>query len=124
MPQHTPRQPFPVGDIENGQWVQVKKTLTPEVEWLNYEDLTVSSTALKLTYNNHGHNTVRIFVETDGVRFRLDGGVPTATSGLLAPVNSTIELESAEEVFDFRAIRVTNDATLRVQYGRVLMVPR
>ena len=115
------RQPYPVGDIENGQWVQVRKQPLEEVDWLNYEDLTVSSTVLGLTYNDAGFDRAFITVETDSVRFRLDNGAPpSATSGQLAPVNTSIELEGVREIQDFRVVRVSSDATLRVHYGRVI----
>ena len=123
MPQHTPRQPFPVGDIEKGQWVQIRSNLVESVDWLDYEDLTVSSTALALTRNDQGFDRATITVETDAIRFKLNGDVPTAALGVLVAASSAIELESAAEIKDFRVIRVTNDATLRVHYGRVVRMP-
>ena len=114
------RQPYPVGDLSNGQLVQVSREPVSEVDWMDYEDLTVSSTVLTLTRNDNGFDVVRALVETDAIRFRLDGEVPTATSGITVAAGALIELDSAQEVRHFRVIRVTNDATLRVQYGRLV----
>ena len=120
---HRDRQHFPVGDIEKGQWVQIRSNLVESIDWLDYEDLTVSSTALALTRNDQGFDRATITVETDAVRFKLTGDVPTAALGVLVAASSAIELESASEIKDFRVIRVTNDATLRVHYGRVVRMP-
>ena len=119
---HTNRQPFPVGDIEKGQWVQIRNAPVEWIDWLDYEDLTVSSTALGLTKNDNNFDRVVITVETDAVRYKLTGDVPTATSGILLAVGGAIELDSFREIKDFRVIRVTNDATLRVHYGRLVRV--
>ena len=117
---HTNRQHFPVGDTENGQWVQIRTAPVEWVDWLDYEDLTVSSTALGLTKNDNNFDRVMITVEVDAIRFKLDGNVPTAALGVLVAAASAIELESAREIKDFRVIRVTNDSTLRVHYGRTV----
>lgn len=113
------RMPYPTGDLEHGERVQVTKSPVEEVDWLAYEDLTVSSTALSLTYNDNGYDRASIVVETDAVRFRLDNGnVPTATSGMIITAGTGIELDSAKEIRDFRVIRANLDATLRVHYGK------
>lgn len=117
---HTNRQHFPVGDTEKGQWVQIRNAPVEWVDWLDYEDLTVSSTALGLTKNDNNFDRVMITVEVDAVRFKLNGDVPTAALGILLAVGGIIELDSFREVKDFRVIRVTNDSTLRVHYGRVV----
>lgn len=114
------RQPYPVGDLSNGQWVQVKKAPLDTIDWMDYEDLTVSSTVLALTRNDNGYDAARILVETDSIRFRLDGGVPSATSGIAVTAGTMIELDSAKEITEFRVVRVTTDVTLRVQYGRLV----
>ena len=46
-----------------------------------------------------------ISVETAQIRYRVDGGAPTTTIGHVADIGDTIELESAEELVNFKAIR-------------------
>lgn len=84
----------------------------------NYEPLTISSTAVPLTAAEYlGYNQALVTVETDAVRYRIDGTDPTATEGHLAIVGSVIVLESLDEITNFNAIRVTTDATIRVSYS-------
>lgn len=58
-----------------------------------------------------------ITVETDSIRIYMDGTAADA-SGHLIVANSIVELFGANQIRNFRAIRVTSDATLRVSYGR------
>ncbi len=91
----------------------------------NFETLTVSSTALPVTESKRvpGANLAAcryLFctVETDAVRYRLDGTAPTATVGHLVQVGQNIEIHGEENVQNFRVIRVTTDATVQVSFGR------
>ena len=91
----------------------------------DFETLTVSSTALPVTESKRvpGANIGRcryLFctVETDQVRYRLDGGAPTATVGHLVSVGQNIEVHGEENVQNFRIIRVTADATVPMSFGR------
>lgn len=56
-------------------------------------------------------------LETDNVRFRLTGKAPGPSSHL-AQVGDSIELNGARNLRNFRAVRVTANANLRVSYGR------
>lgn len=55
-------------------------------------------------------------VEDDQLRFWFDGDGATART-LVSP-GQTIELDGLTDIRNFRAIRVTGDATLRVHYAR------
>ena len=80
-----------------------------------YESITVSTTAVGITDSvRSGRDRALITVETDEVRFRSDGPAPTASEGHLVSAGDSIILESAQELVNFKAIRVTTDATLKV----------
>ena len=90
---------------------------TSEVEFFDQESLTVSSTSVGLTNRQNDADYALITVETDQVRWNLTGIVATATDHL-ASVADIIELEGSANIRNFRALRVTADAALRVSYGR------
>lgn len=80
-----------------------------------YESIAVSTAAVGITDSvRSGRDRALITVETDQIRFRSDGTAPTASEGHLVDAGSSIILESAEELVNFKAIRVTTDATLKV----------
>lgn len=58
-----------------------------------------------------------ITVETDQIRYRLDGTDPDATTGHLLNVGDALYLNSEDDIRKFRAIRVTNSATIQVSYA-------
>lgn len=114
------RQSYPVGDTEHGQVVQLDSPINTQenpISWDAFEQLTVSSTALGLT-SPGGRNYAILIPEAAAVRFRLDGGVPTATVGFPLEVGDQLILDSADELRDFRVIRRDGtDCTLNIQYG-------
>ena len=91
------------------------------------ETLTIGGTAVGLTVAIYAPATAVapqqpasyavITVEGDQVRFWPTGD-PTATLGILLNVNDMVELHGVNEIRTFRAIRVTNNATLQVAYAR------
>lgn len=98
-----------------------------------HEAITVDNTSggKSLTASNYrqtliGNNVVQnrdaeralITVETDQIRWTYDGTAPTSTVGHLAEAGDAIELLGYENIVKFRAIRVTNNATIRVTYDR------
>lgn len=95
---------------------------------MDYEAITVSSTALGFTATKllqtdaafSGFKQARkafLTLETDQIRFTLDGATtPTSTVGHLLAVGDTLVLNGVEELQRFKAIRVTNDASLKVTY--------
>ena len=58
-----------------------------------------------------------ILVETAPIRYWLDGGVPTATEGILLNVGDVCILESAAEIAGFKCIAVDASATLQISYS-------
>jgi hypothetical protein len=84
-----------------------------------YEAITVSSTAIGFTASNMDSPRCRavfITVESDQIRFRIDGTDPTSSEGHLVNAGSNITLVNEHDIHKFKAIRVTTDATLRVTY--------
>jgi|SRR3990167_966886 len=91
----------------------------PLFEWRDFETITVSSTAVRLTeVLANSADIVLLSLETDRIYYRLDGQVPTATVGHMMNVGDVIKLIGFWEINQFRAIRVSVDATLRASYGQ------
>lgn len=85
----------------------------------DYEAIAVSSTAVGLTNATYmvGHETLALItVETDSIRWRADGEDPTATDGLLLPAGYSISIAGKLVLNNFKMIRVTGDASVKVQY--------
>ena len=83
-----------------------------------YEAVTVSSTAIGITKALRiDHNYAFITLETDEVRYRVDGTDPTASEGHKLSPGDTLTLEGGNAIRNFRAIRVTSDATIRISLG-------
>lgn len=86
-----------------------------------FEQVTVDAAVggKSLTAATYGNSQkASITVETAQIRFRTDGGVPTATVGHLADADDLIELESAEDIANFRAIRTgATSAVISVTYS-------
>lgn len=78
-----------------------------------FKSLTVSNTAIGITPPT-GMSYAYITVDDDSIRYRIDGGDPTTVLGHLALSGDVIELQNADEIRNFRAIRVSNDAILQV----------
>lgn len=120
------RQSYPVGDSEYGQLVQATKSLPVHVSestptWTNFSSIVVSTLVVNLGISRLSNNRATITVETNPIRFTLDGSAPTASLGHLASAGDIIELQSAEEVREFQAIRQgAADATLMVTFGQVI----
>lgn len=88
------------------------------------ESITVSNTAIgftaaKIKHESNGsiHPREAVFVvETDAIRFRVDGTDPDASTGHLVQAGSTIKIIGETDMRAFKAIRVTTDAALFVHY--------
>jgi len=87
-----------------------------------YEPITVSDVAVGFTpsvYNPTGHTAKVAFVTVEGaqIRYRYDGGTPTATEGHLVSPGDTFIVQGFKNIQNFKAIRTGSaDATLRVTY--------
>jgi hypothetical protein len=55
-------------------------------------------------------------VLTDSIYYTLDGSTPSSTVGFSAGAGDYIELDSFQRVKEFRAIRVTGDASIEALY--------
>ncbi len=93
-----------------------------------YEAIPVSNTAIGFTTATYAPTTYgpahRAFVtvETDQIRWTCDGSTtPTNEIGHLANVGDAIEIEGIKNVANFKAIKVTNNASLKVSYSRFRM---
>ncbi len=116
--------PPPIGNRRYGQATfltgsaAVIPVNTGDVDWRDFETLTVSTTALQITEAIRDFDRAYITVESQIVRYRVDGGVPTATVGIRLGVDDILELHGKGEVEKFRVIRQdASDATVRVTVG-------
>ena len=93
------------------------------IQPFGYEDITVAATSKALTaatYSNGDY--ARIKVEGGAVRFRLDGGAPTASVGEALEIGAVLELFGTREISQARFIRRdATSATLRVHYATSLV---
>lgn len=90
----------------------------------DYESILVSSTAIGLTAAKRNPTdeaaAERVFctVETESIRYRIDGPNPLATEGHLVTSGQKIELLGSNALRNFKAIAVAGDATLKVTFAR------
>jgi len=81
-------------------------------------DATVKTLADAIT---NKHSRAWVAVEGAAIRSKTDGGNPSATDGIPWPPGSYVELESQDEVNNFKFIRRDGaDATLQVESWGVL----
>lgn len=58
-----------------------------------------------------------VTVETNSIRYNIDGSTPTSTSGHLVEAKGIITLKTASDLDNFKAIKVTDDdATIQVTF--------
>jgi hypothetical protein len=89
------------------------------------EQLAVSSSPVSLTaalvnnsanYPDFRASGAMINVITDAIYYTLDGSTPSSTNGINLAAGGYVELHGYQKVKNFKAIRVTSDATINVQY--------
>ncbi len=121
---HTNNPPF--GNREHGNAVFLTGTtdVIPITDsgaiWDGFESITVSTSVVRLSIDEvTDHDMATIDVESQAVRFRVDGVAdPSATVGRTAAATDIIKLTDPSELANFRAIRRDGtDATIRVTYG-------
>jgi hypothetical protein len=83
---------------------------------MNNEVLTVGATAVPLNRYDDTTRKAMITVETDQIRYWVDGNDPSASAGHLLEAGDAVVLETRNEIKHFKAIRVTLDATCQVSY--------
>ena len=80
-----------------------------------FEQITIPNTAggTILTSATYATNTkAYITVENNNIRFRIDGGIPTATLGHLAVMGGLIELNSNSDIVNFKGIAVSETSAV------------
>lgn len=83
----------------------------------DFETITVSSTAKQLTTAKASiAKEAVITIETNSIRYRLDGAAPTNSVGHKADDGDVITLRGRGQIDNFQAIRITDDAALMVTY--------
>ena len=91
---------------------------------MGYESITVSSTALGFTSGTafpggkQPADMAVVTIETDAIRYRVDGVAPTASEGHKAAADSSFTVYGTQNLRAFQMIRVTTDATVKVTYYR------
>ena len=55
-------------------------------------------------------------LETDQIRFTLDGTTPTSAIGHLLEAGQNLTIKNPADIANFQCIRVTTDASLKVTY--------
>lgn len=97
-------------------------TLTVQLTGSNagaYESVTVANAAIGLTaLTIAGYSKAKITVETAQLRYRIDGGNPTAAEGHIANIYDLIVLTSAADMVAFKAIRTGDtSAVIKCTYS-------
>ncbi|MBM4285815.1 MAG: hypothetical protein FJ128_11300 [Deltaproteobacteria bacterium] len=93
----------------------------------DYEVITVSTTAVGLTgtkirptsgtFKGLTAQAVLVSLDNGDVRFRIDGGLPTASNGHSLTSGDTLVLNGSQSLLNFRAIRQGDtNGILRVTY--------
>lgn len=90
--------------------------LTP----FNYEKLSVLTTAVSSLSSSISSNALGCFItiETNNIRYRIDGGDPSSTEGHLVIAEQNIWFANSAAVRNFKAIAIGGDATLVVTFYR------
>lgn len=91
-----------------------------------YESITITNQIARFTVSGKlnpfgGDSACRVFctLETGQIRFRTDGGSPSATEGHLLEIGQWLVLEGEDAVENFRAIRTGGTSgVLKVTYER------
>jgi hypothetical protein len=87
---------------------------------VGHETLVISNVALGLTPAKYANGVLSAYitVENAPIRFWLDGSNPTNSEGILLTAGEAVELDSIEEITNFKAIAVSTDSTLNIIYNK------
>lgn len=101
----------------------MRTSTVEQMDAVDYEDVTVSSSAVGLTASklknadNMPRTAVRITFEGAEMRLRHDGGTPTASVGHRVNDGDALVLFGDNNLKNFKAIRSgTVDGTMRITY--------
>lgn len=94
----------------------------------DFDTITVSSTAIGLTSTKYNTTSqamplregqyIIITVETNSIRYRIDGPAPTSSVGHILTAGSSLILLGSTPIKNFKAIAVSGDGTMMVTYLR------
>ena len=84
-----------------------------------YESIAVTGTAVGLTASEiTGHDLAHMSLEAGQIRYRLDGVAPTSSEGHILEIGDNLDLEGANVLANFKAIRTGSDSgVLKCSYG-------
>lgn len=105
--------------------MQIGVFLAHTRDYFAHESLTVTSAVRQLTesvYKPSGGvrapaQFATVSVETDSIRWTVDGTDPSTSAGHLATSGTYISLGGYNQIKQFKAHRVTGDATIKVSYA-------
>lgn len=80
------------------------------------ETLSVGGSAVPFAAAPTGATKAVITTETADVRYWIDGSTPTTTVGHLIKAGGGINLDSAGQIANFKAIAVSGSAVLQISY--------
>lgn len=85
---------------------------------LGFQKLTVSSSAVGFTKPSvvPTIRAVTVTVETNSIRYRIDGTDPDSSTGHLLYDGDVLELTNVNSINSFRAIATGSDATVQITY--------
>lgn len=87
---------------------------------ITYESLDVDDDVVQLSSAKFDTSPPKvsalITVEDISVRYRIDGESPTATEGHLVTTNDVIQLESYQEIQQFKVISTSTGSVIKVTY--------
>jgi hypothetical protein len=97
-----------------------KHTFINELTPFAYEKLSVTAIAISALNTNYADIAVGCFitVETNNIRYRIDGGDPDSSNGHLVHVNQNLWFSNPASVRNFKAIAEELTSTLIVTYYR------
>ena len=85
---------------------------------LGFQKLTVSSSAVGFTLPSvvPTIRAVTVTVETNSIRYRLDGTDPDTSTGHLLYDGDVFDITNVNSILAFKAIAVSSDATIQITY--------
>lgn len=85
---------------------------------LGFQKLTVSSSPVGFTLPavTPTVRAVTVTVETNSIRYRLDGTDPTTTTGHLLYDGDVLDITNVNSILSFKAIAVGADGTIQITY--------
>ena len=82
-----------------------------------HQKLTVGATAVGFTVPAGPQvRSVILSCETNSIRFWVDGTDPDSSTGIKLNDGDLLELDNVDNIKNFKAIRISADATLQIEY--------